>query len=126
MMRKLMRNTAVAAGFAALLLTGACASHSTATVDTTDDVVQVTQSNSVVPAPGPAKIDSDGNIYSSSAAPGAGKALGHRGVLQPQRGQRTVDVEVGGVDEAEAHCKDARALRWVTFVRFNSDERISR
>jgi hypothetical protein len=77
MMKKLMHDTVTAAGFAALLLAGACASHNAATAsatDGTDDVVQVTQSGAVVPAPGPAKVDSDGNIYSSSAAPGSGNA----------------------------------------------------
>lgn len=71
-MRKLTQNTLAAASFAALLLTGACASHQQATVETSDDVVQVTSSNTVAPTPGPALVDSNGNIYSSSAAPGSG------------------------------------------------------
>ena len=43
MMKKLMHNTVAAAGFAALLLTGACASHKGLgdTTDTSDQVVQV-------------------------------------------------------------------------------------
>src|SRR5687768_10878797 len=77
MMKKLMHNSLVAAGFAALLLVGACASTNDTAADGTtgnDDMVEVTQSSSVAPAPGPAKVDSSGNIYSSSAAPGSGNA----------------------------------------------------
>ena len=81
MIRKLMQNTAAAAGFAALLLVGACASSDGLgdQTDVSDDVVQVRPEqagadSTVVPAPGPAKVDSDGNVYSSSAAPGTGNA----------------------------------------------------
>lgn len=76
-MKKLMHNTVAAAGFAALLLTGACAStHNDAnmTSGSTDDTVHVTQSGSVAPAPGVAKVDSSGNIYASSAAGAAGNS----------------------------------------------------
>jgi hypothetical protein len=75
-MKKLMNHTLAAAGFAAILLTGACATtHDDVAAGPKDDnLVQVTQSESVVPAPGPALVDSDGNIYSSSAAPGSGNA----------------------------------------------------
>lgn len=79
MMKKLMRNSAAAAGFAALLLVGACASNDGLgdNTDVSDDVVQVRPEqvgadSSVYPAPGPAKVDSDGNVYASSAAPGRG------------------------------------------------------
>jgi hypothetical protein len=75
MIRKLTHNTVAAAAFAALLLVGACASSNDNLGDNTDpsDTVQeVTQSGSVAPAPGPALVDSDGNVYSSSAAPGHG------------------------------------------------------
>ena len=76
MIKKLMRNTAAAAGFAAFLLVGACASTNNtgeATQDN-DDLVHVSQSDAAVPAAGPALIDSDGNVYTSSAAPGSGNA----------------------------------------------------
>ncbi|HEV7241469.1 MAG TPA: hypothetical protein VGQ36_19715 [Thermoanaerobaculia bacterium] len=83
MMKKLLRNTVAAAGFAALLLVGACA-HNDGLNDqtnTSDDLVQVRPEETgspatVAPAPGPAKVDSDGNIYSSSAAPGTGNPSG--------------------------------------------------
>lgn len=79
MMKKLMRNSVAAAGFAALLLVGACASDDGLgdTTDPSDRVVQVRPEevgadSSVAPAPGPALVDSDGNVYASSAAPGTG------------------------------------------------------
>jgi hypothetical protein len=79
MMKRLMRSSVAAAGFAALLLAGACA-HDDGLGDTTDASDQVMQvrpeqvgaDSSVAPAPGPAKVDSDGNVYASSAAPGTG------------------------------------------------------
>lgn len=73
--KKFMHNTAVAASFAALLLVGACASSNDGLADRTDpsdEVVRVTQSGTVTPAPGPAIVDRDGNVYSSSSAGGAG------------------------------------------------------
>lgn len=72
MIRTMMRTTMAAAGFAALLLTGACAHSNTA--DTTNRVVEVRPDNAANTgvAPGPAIADSDGNVYSSSAAPGRG------------------------------------------------------
>jgi hypothetical protein len=75
MIKKMMRTTVAAAGFAALLLSGACA-HSNA-ADTSDkSVVEVRPENPAETgvAPGPALADSDGNVYSSSAAPGRGNA----------------------------------------------------
>src|SRR5688572_1422626 len=52
MMKKLMQNAAVAAGFAALLLVGACASTNNAVVtEPTDEVVEVTQTETVVTTP---------------------------------------------------------------------------
>jgi hypothetical protein len=76
MFRKLMHNTVAAAGFAALLLVGACASNRNVADDTdrSDTVQQVTESTSVAPAPGPALVDKDGNVYSSSSAGGVGNA----------------------------------------------------
>jgi hypothetical protein len=80
-MKKLMNHTLAAAGLAALLLTGACASNDGLgdQTDVADQVVQVRPeesgvAGSVYPAPGPAKVDSDGNVYASSAAPGSGNA----------------------------------------------------
>lgn len=74
MLTKYMRSTGVAAGFAALLLVSACATKDTAANEPKDgsDLVHVTNSTSVTPAPGPALIDSTGNVYSSSSAPGGG------------------------------------------------------
>ncbi len=73
MIKKMMRTTVAAAGFAALLLSGACA-HSNPADVTDNRVVEVRPENpgesGVVP--GPALADSDGNVYSSSAAPGRG------------------------------------------------------
>jgi hypothetical protein len=62
MIRKLMHNTAVAAGFAALLLTGACASHNAVATEPTDEVVQVTQTETTVTTPEMAMVDADGNV----------------------------------------------------------------
>lgn len=83
MIKKLMRHSAAAAGFAALLLVGACAHNDGLddTTDVTDQVVQVRPEEAgvdatVAPAPGPAKVDSDGNVYASSAAPGRGNTGG--------------------------------------------------
>lgn len=75
MTKRLMNHTLAAAGFAAILLTGACATNDKVTNGTTDngDLVHVTQSGTVTPVPGPALVDSDGNVYSSSAT-GSGNA----------------------------------------------------
>jgi hypothetical protein len=56
-----MHNTAIAMGFAALLLVGACASHNAVATEPTDEVVQVTQTEPVVSTPSTA-TDSDGNV----------------------------------------------------------------
>ena len=76
MFNTMRQNTLAAAGFAALLLAGACASNRTATdtTDSSDTIQNVTQSSSVTPAPGPALVDNDGNIYSSSATGGVGNS----------------------------------------------------
>ena len=67
MMRKLMHNTAVAAGFAALLLTGACASHNAVATEPTDEVVQVTQTETTtVTTPEMDTVDSQGNVVAES------------------------------------------------------------
>jgi hypothetical protein len=62
MTRKLMNNTVAAAGFAALLLAGACASHNAVATEPTDEVVQVTQTETVVSTPETAAVDSNGNV----------------------------------------------------------------
>jgi hypothetical protein len=67
MMRKLMHNTAVAAGFAALLLTGACASHNAVATEPTDEVVQVTQTETTVSTPETAMVDSNGSVIAEPA-----------------------------------------------------------
>src|ERR1051326_1784749 len=74
-MKKLMHNTVAAAGIAALLLIGAGAHHDT--IADNNDVTELRpeatgQSATVAPAPGPVKVDSVGNIYSSISAPGKG------------------------------------------------------
>lgn len=72
-MKNMIRSTLAAAGTAALLLTGACATNDSVT-DPSDRVVHVRPgpgSEGDVMA-GPAIVDSDGNVYSSSAAPGSG------------------------------------------------------
>lgn len=66
MMRKLIHHTAVAAGFAALLLTGACASHNAVATEPTDEVVQVTQTETTVTTPEMATVDSQGNVVAES------------------------------------------------------------
>ena len=77
MMNKLMRSTVTAAAFAALIFSGACASNKGLgdNTDTSDQVAQVRPEETgdaatVAPAPGPAKVDRDGNVYASSSAPG--------------------------------------------------------
>ena len=71
MIRKLVHNAAVAAGFSALLLTGACASHTAvATTEPTDEVVQVTQTEATVSTPETAMVDSNGNVIAEPATVG--------------------------------------------------------
>lgn len=71
MIRKLVHNAAVAAGFSALLLTGACASHTAvATTEPTDEVVQVTQTETTVSTPQAATVDADGNVIAEPATVG--------------------------------------------------------
>lgn len=74
MIKKMMRTTLTAAGFAALLLSGACASTNDTMTTTENSVVEVRPEDPSATgvAPGPAIADSDGNVYSSSAAPGRG------------------------------------------------------
>jgi len=75
---KALRQSAVAAGFAAALLMAGCAHHNQiATTTTTTDVVTIPadQAAQAGVIPGPAKVDSDGNVYTSSAAPGSGASL---------------------------------------------------
>lgn len=79
---KTFKRTAAAAGFAAMILLGACATtDDTATNEDYGRVDPAATTGSVegtytTPAviPGPAKVDSDGNVYTSSAAPGTGNA----------------------------------------------------
>lgn len=66
MMRKLIHHTAVAASFAALLLTGACASHNAVATEPTDEVVQVTQTETTVTTPEMATVNSQGNVVAES------------------------------------------------------------
>ncbi len=77
-----LKTTAAAAGIAAMMLLGACA-HRNATAENSDythvDQAATTGSSegtSTTPAviPGPAKVDSSGNVYTSSASPGSGNA----------------------------------------------------
>ena len=73
-MRTIEKTTA-AIGLAAMLLMGACAHNNTVATTTPDyGRVDQTSSNGTTPAviPGPAKVDSDGNVYTSSSAPGSG------------------------------------------------------
>jgi hypothetical protein len=75
---KALRQSAVAAGLAAALLMAGCAHHNQiATTTRTTDVVTIpaAQAAQAGVIPGPAKVDSDGNVYTSSAAPGSGASL---------------------------------------------------
>ena len=67
MIKKLIHHTVVAAGFAALLLTGACASHNAVATEPTDEVVQVTQTETTVTTPEMATVDSNGNVIAEPA-----------------------------------------------------------
>ena len=72
---RMIEKTTAAIGMAAMLLMGACA-HNNTVATTTPDYGRVDQTSAkgTTPAviPGPAKVDSDGNLYASSAAPGSG------------------------------------------------------
>lgn len=77
--RTILTKTATATAFAAsLVFASACAHHDTATAD--NDFGHVGQNGtptaegttSANPLPGPAKVDSTGRVYTSSAAPGSG------------------------------------------------------
>jgi hypothetical protein len=72
MIRKMMRTTVTAAGFAALLLSGACAHNDATTTDNQVVEVRPEDASAAGVQPGPAIADSDGNVYGSSAAPGRG------------------------------------------------------
>ncbi|HUP48588.1 MAG TPA: hypothetical protein VNA04_07345 [Thermoanaerobaculia bacterium] len=72
------RSTA-AIGFAVLLVFSACATTDTAVVDTPQHVQVRPEETAVasgepVPIPGPAVIDSEGRVYTSSSAGGTGNA----------------------------------------------------
>ena len=74
---KAFKQSAAAAGFAALLLAG-CAHHNqiaTTSTDNTTGTISSTEAAQAGVIPGPAKVDSDGNVYTSSAAPGSGASL---------------------------------------------------
>ena len=73
---KSLRQGAAAAGFAAVLLLGGCAHHNQMAT-TTPDIGVITPDAAAQAGiiPGPAKVDSSGNVYTSSAAPGSGAAL---------------------------------------------------
>ena len=67
------------AAFAAALLLGACSTtKSTPSTVTNDDFghveAEVVTTAETSPIPGPAKVDSEGRVYTSSAAPGRGNA----------------------------------------------------
>src|SRR6266852_8526027 len=73
-----MKNTAVATAFAAVMILTGCA-HNNATADNdfghvAADQPAATVATSPTPIPGPAKVDSTGNVYTSSAAPGTGNS----------------------------------------------------
>jgi hypothetical protein len=74
---KVLRQSAAAAGFAAALLMAGCAHHNQIATTSTSDVgtISSTQAAQAGVIPGPAKVDSDGNVYTSSAAPGSGASL---------------------------------------------------
>jgi hypothetical protein len=78
--RPILNKTAAAAGFAAMLtFAGACAHHNSATADdyghvATNAPATTASVNGTTPIPGPAAVDSSGNVYTSSAAPGSGNS----------------------------------------------------
>ena len=73
---KVLRQSAAAAGFAAALLMAGCAHHNQIATSTSDvGTISSTQAAQAGVIPGPAKVDSDGNVYTSSAAPGSGASL---------------------------------------------------
>ena len=96
-----LRKSALAAGIAASLLMAGCAHHDTvATTNTatTDNLghISTDQAAATGAIPGPAKVDSDGNVYTSSAAPGSGASL-NNGTntninIVPQKAKSTVVV----------------------------------
>ena len=71
---KAWKQSAAAAGFAATLLMAGCAHHNQIATSSTSDVGTISSSQAAQTGviPGPAKVDSDGNVYTSSAAPGSG------------------------------------------------------
>src|SRR5438552_6252179 len=80
--RTLIKRTATATGFAAMVVfTSACAHHNSSTTADNDfghdgqegPTTQVS-STSPTPIPGPAKVDDTGRVYTSSAAGGTGNA----------------------------------------------------
>ena len=74
---KALKQSAAAAGFAAALLLAGCAHHNQIATTTNDNVGTITPTAAAQAGviPGPAKVDSDGNVYTSSAAPGSGASL---------------------------------------------------
>lgn len=95
---KVLRQSAAAAGFAAALLMAGCAHHNQIATTSTSDVgtISSTQAAQAGVIPGPAKVDSDGNVYTSSAAPGSGASLNDGTNTNvnnvPQRSKSTVVV----------------------------------
>ena len=96
-MRTIEKTTA-AIGLSALLLMGACA-HNNTVATTTPDYGRVDQTSAkgTTPAviPGPAKVDSAGNVYTSSAAPGSGAGTSGTNTnvsLVPEKPKATVTV----------------------------------
>lgn len=75
---KAFRQSAAAGAFAAALLLAGCAHHNqiaTTSTDNTTGTITTAEAAQTGAIPGPAKVDSDGNVYTSSAAPGSGNAL---------------------------------------------------
>lgn len=80
--RSMINKTATATAFAAtLVFASACAHHNATSADNdfghvaqNEPATAATTANSTTPIPGPAKVDSTGNVYTSSAAPGTGNS----------------------------------------------------
>ncbi len=74
---KAFTQSAAAAGFTAILLLTGCAHHNQMATTTTNDTGRISadQAAQAGVIPGPVKVDSSGNVYTSSAAPGSGSPI---------------------------------------------------
>ena len=75
---KAFKQSAAAGAFAAALLLAGCAHHNQIATTSTDNsagTIAPAQAAQAGVIPGPVKVDSDGNVYTSSAAPGSGNPL---------------------------------------------------